>query len=35
MELELLFPSCLPLFYDKLDKEGKRGLKDVFESAYY
>ncbi len=33
--LELLFSTSLPSFYGKLDKEGKRGLKGVFESVYH
>ncbi len=35
VELELLLLISLPLFYGKLDKEEKRGLKGVFESAYH
>lgn len=34
-KLELLFSTNLLLFYGKLDKEGKKGLKDVFKLAYH
>ncbi len=31
----MLFSTSLSSFYGKLDKEGKRGLKGVFELAYH
>lgn len=34
-ELELLFSTNLSLFYGKLSKDEKRGLKGVFELAYH
>lgn len=34
-ELDVLFSTSLPSFYGKCDKDGKKALRDAFESAYH
>ncbi len=34
-ELDVLFSTSLPSFYDRCDKDGKKALRDAFESAYH
>lgn len=34
-ELDILFSTSLPSFYGRCDKDGKKALRDAFESAYH
>ncbi len=34
-ELDVLFSTSLPSFYGRCNKDGKKALKDAFESAYH
>ncbi len=34
-ELDVLFSTSLPSFYGRCDKDGKKALRDSFESAYH
>ncbi len=35
MELDVLFSISQSFFYSRYDKDDKKALKDVFESAYH
>lgn len=34
-ELDILFSTSLPFFYNRCNKDGKKALKDAFESTYH